>query len=91
MAYRNTVTRAFTVLLLLPLRCPAARAQDDTPAAGKTASINGMQMYYETHGAGEPLVLLHGFGSAGSQAWGRFIPELATALEFLAPPHGSRP
>src|SRR5881394_3295571 len=25
------------------------------------ASVNGIEMYYETHGEGEPLVLLHGF------------------------------
>ena len=24
------------------------------------ASVNGLEMYYEIHGAGEPLVLLHG-------------------------------
>ena len=29
------------------------------------APVNGLEMYYEVHGAGEPLVLLHGgFGSA---------------------------
>jgi len=27
---------------------------------GRYASVNGMQMYYEVHGAGRPLVLLHG-------------------------------
>jgi pimeloyl-ACP methyl ester carboxylesterase len=33
---------------------------------GHTASINGMDMYYEVHGQGEPLLLLHGF--TGSHA-----------------------
>jgi pimeloyl-ACP methyl ester carboxylesterase len=42
-------------------------------------------MYYEIHGAGEPLVLLHGFGSAGGQAWGRFIPELAKSYKVIVP------
>jgi pimeloyl-ACP methyl ester carboxylesterase len=33
-----------------------------TPSrAGHTALIKGIEMYYETHGNGEPLVLLHGF------------------------------
>jgi pimeloyl-ACP methyl ester carboxylesterase len=32
--------------------------------AGKYASINGINLYYETHGTGKPLVMLHGgFGS----------------------------
>ena len=29
------------------------------------ADVNGLSLYYEEHGAGEPLVLLHGgFGAA---------------------------
>lgn len=32
---------------------------------GEYASINGLQMYYEIHGAGRPLVLLHGSFLAG--------------------------
>jgi pimeloyl-ACP methyl ester carboxylesterase len=62
-----------------------ARAQEAAPAAGQTVSLNGMEMYYETHGAGEPLVLLHGFGSSGSQAWGRFIGEFAKTYQVLVP------
>ena len=35
-------------------------------ARGHYASVNGLAMYYERHGTGEPLVLLHGgFGSTG--------------------------
>lgn len=34
-------------------------------ANGKYATVNGLRMYYEIHGAGRPLVLLHGaFGLA---------------------------
>jgi len=32
--------------------------------AGNYASVNGLDMYYEIHGSGEPLVLLHGAFSA---------------------------
>lgn len=38
---------------------------------GHTASINGMEMYYEISGSGPPLVLLHGFGGSG-QHWSPF-------------------
>jgi hypothetical protein len=32
---------------------------------GKYATVNGLKMYYEVHGTGRPLVLLHGaFGFA---------------------------
>ena len=30
------------------------------PGAGNYASVNGLNMYYEIHGSGEPLMLLHG-------------------------------
>ena len=36
-----------------------------SPPVGQTISINGMEMYYEIRGAGEPLVLLHGGAGAG--------------------------
>jgi hypothetical protein len=37
-------------------------AQPAPPAASKTgyAPVNGLKMYYEIHGSGEPLVLIHG-------------------------------
>lgn len=40
-----------------------------TPQSGY-APVNGLRMYYEIHGSGEPLVLLHGaFGAI--DLWGR--------------------
>src|SRR3989449_4776753 len=36
-----------------------------SPPLGQTIPINGMEMYYEIRGAGEPLVLLHGGTGAG--------------------------
>jgi len=41
----------------------AARARPEptrTPAPGKYAAVNGLNMYYEIMGTGRPLVLLHG-------------------------------
>ena len=37
--------------------------------SGQAEGINGIDMYYEIQGQGEPLVLLHGFSGAGSN-WG---------------------
>ena len=34
---------------------------------GKYAEVNGLRVYYEIHGKGEPLVLLHGGGSTRSR------------------------
>lgn len=38
---------------------------DTAQALGRTASVNGIDMYYELRGEGPPLVLLHGFTGAG--------------------------
>ena len=32
----------------------------DATGTGEYASVNGIDLYYETHGSGRPLVLLHG-------------------------------
>lgn len=38
----------------------ATPADQKTMAKGEYASVNGLKMYYEIYGAGQPLVLLHG-------------------------------
>ena len=41
-----------------------------TPAAapGRIEVLNGLQLYFEIHGTGDPLLLLHGFTGC-SQNW----------------------
>jgi pimeloyl-ACP methyl ester carboxylesterase len=48
----------------------------DIPPEGHLASVNGIEMYYETHGQGSPLVLLHGFTGC-TQVWSSHIGEFA--------------
>jgi pimeloyl-ACP methyl ester carboxylesterase len=48
------------------------------------APIHGMQMYYEIHGAGEPLVLLHGAYSSIPDSFGALIPTLAEQHQVIA-------
>jgi pimeloyl-ACP methyl ester carboxylesterase len=47
------------------------------------APVNGLQMYYEIHGNGEPLVLLHGaFGAI--DLWGPILTTLAEHHQVIA-------
>jgi pimeloyl-ACP methyl ester carboxylesterase len=47
------------------------------------APVNGLQMYYEIHGNGEPLVLLHGsFGAI--DLWGPILSTLAETHQVIA-------
>ena len=47
------------------------------------APVNGLQMYYEIQGEGEPLILLHG-GVAASEVFGTNLPELAKSRQVIA-------
>lgn len=74
--------RIILVVALLLLSIPAAVASQE----GKRVNINGMQMYYEVTGEGEPLVVLHG-AYMNIPSMGAIIPKLAEtyrvyALEF---------
>jgi pimeloyl-ACP methyl ester carboxylesterase len=48
------------------------------------ASVNGLNMYYEIHGTGQPLVLLHGAFSAIGTSFGGLLPELAKTRQVIA-------
>lgn len=49
-----------------------------------TALVNGVEIFYDVHGSGEPLVLLHGLG-ASSQDWEHQVPELAQHYRVITP------
>jgi pimeloyl-ACP methyl ester carboxylesterase len=48
------------------------------------APVNGLDMYYEVHGTGRPLVLLHGALSTTSVDFGAVLPSLAKARQVIA-------
>ncbi len=56
-----------------------------TTTAPKTgyAPVNGLRMYYEIHGSGEPLILLHG-GVVGIVMFGPNVAELAKNRKVIA-------
>lgn len=49
---------------------------------GVYAPINGLRMYYEIHGEGQPLIVLHGaFMTIGTM--GPIVPALAQSRQVL--------
>lgn len=48
------------------------------------SDVNGIKMYYEIYGEGEPLVLIHGGGSTIQTTFGRVIPSLAKSFKVIA-------
>jgi pimeloyl-ACP methyl ester carboxylesterase len=53
-------------------------------AKGIYASVNGLRMYYETHGSGRPLVLLHGGLNTIETSFGPVLPYFATTRQVIA-------
>jgi pimeloyl-ACP methyl ester carboxylesterase len=47
-----------------PPRCPNAPAYGNDANAGHIVKVNGIALYYEAHGDGSPLLLIHGNGGA---------------------------
>ncbi len=50
---------------------------------GRYASINGLDLYYEIHGSGQPLVVLPG-AYMTIEAMGELVPQLAAARRVIA-------
>jgi pimeloyl-ACP methyl ester carboxylesterase len=46
--------------------------------------VNGLSMYYEIHGEGQPLVLLHGAFSAIGTSFGQVLPGLSKSRQVIA-------
>ncbi|NIN66251.1 MAG: alpha/beta fold hydrolase [Anaerolineae bacterium] len=48
-------------------------------------NANGLDIFYELHGNGEPMLLLHGFGRTGESDWKYQIPVFADSYQLIAP------
>ena len=53
------------------------------PAQSGYADVNGLKLYYEVHGQGAPLVLLHGSYMTIPLNWAHFTPRLAQSRQVI--------
>ena len=74
---KRALLTAFVAFIAI---APAAAQQ---PTTG-FASVNGLEMYYEIHGMGEPLVLLHGAYMSIPSNWAALIPALSENHRVIA-------
>ena len=79
-ARRLSRTALLGALLLL---ISTARADAQAQPVGKRVQINGMQMYYEVSGNGDPLIVLHG-AYMNIPTMGAIIPKLAATHRVYA-------
>jgi len=81
---------AVAAMMAAPVRAEAQVKRDAQGAwGGKTnglghyATVNGIKLYYETHGTGKPLILLHG-GLGAIEMFGPNLPTLAKGRQVVA-------
>jgi pimeloyl-ACP methyl ester carboxylesterase len=80
-----------TTALLLMMLVPAVVSAQEKPTTGY-APVNGLKMYYEVHGSGDPVVLLHGafmtIANNWKAPWGNgamdWIAELSKTRKVIA-------
>ena len=77
----HRITRMAASLLLIAA-CSPPQPQAPPPVGARVA-VNGMQMYYEVSGQGEPLIVLHG-AYMNIPSMGAIIPRLAQTHKVYA-------
>jgi pimeloyl-ACP methyl ester carboxylesterase len=77
--------KSFFLAMVLAMVLPAVAFGQQKPVTGY-APVNGLKMYYEIHGQGEPVVLLHGAFMAVSNNfhWSEWIGELSKTRKVIA-------
>ncbi len=70
--HKHLLLSAVYALCVLPL-----------PGSAQAVRANGASIHYEIQGSGSPLLLLHGFGSCGKQAWAPYLDELKTHFRII--------
>jgi pimeloyl-ACP methyl ester carboxylesterase len=71
-----------TAFLVMTMAITDLSAQQ-SPTTGY-APVNGLKMYYEVHGRGEPVVLLHGAFMTITNNWAGWIDELSKTRKVIA-------
>lgn len=62
----------------------SAMSLQTTDSISNYATINGINMYYEIHGSGSPLVLIHGGGSTIRTTFGNVLHDFAQHHQVIA-------
>jgi len=76
-------TTAFAMTMLLTVLLSGVVSGQEKPTTGY-APVNGLKMYYEIQGNGEPLVMIHGAFMAITGDWEDWIKELARTRKVIA-------
>ena len=82
----TTINKNIAVLLVISMLggLNSYAQQSLTPASSGYAQVSGSKVYYEVHGAGDPIVLLHGAYMTINSNWSELIPVLSKTRKVIA-------
>jgi len=78
------LTLLFCLVLLIMVNNPAWALPGITPVSKGYAPVNGLKLYYEVYGSGQPLILLHGSHATIETTFGNMIPALSKQYQVIA-------
>jgi pimeloyl-ACP methyl ester carboxylesterase len=81
---RFNFCKSAAIFALLFCAVIQASGQTDKPVESGYAPVNGIKVYYEVYGEGQPLILLHGAFYTIDLNWGQLIPELSKTRKVIA-------
>ena len=72
------------LLIAIMFAVSVSNAQQIKPSGSGYAPVNGIKVYYEVYGEGQPIVLLHGAFYTIDLNWSQLIPELSKTRKVIA-------
>ncbi len=90
---KTTILLILAILIISGCNNPGNKKMTDQTTTGNAtkddsisgyAAVNGLKMYYEIHGTGAPLVLIHGGGSTIQTTFGRVLSSFAKTHRVIA-------
>lgn len=80
----SNILKPILIIAMLFFTAFQSNGQQSKPADSGYAPVNGIKVYYEVYGKGEPIILLHGAFYTIEMNWGQIIPELSKTRKVIA-------
>jgi pimeloyl-ACP methyl ester carboxylesterase len=80
----SNVPKPVLVIAMLFFTVFQSNGQQIKPTDSGYVPVNGIKVYYEVYGKGQPIVLLHGAFYTIQMNWGQLIPELSKTRKVIA-------
>jgi pimeloyl-ACP methyl ester carboxylesterase len=78
------IQKSILIIAILFITVFQSSGQQSKPDASGYVPVNGIKVYYEVYGKGQPIVLLHGAFYTIQLNWGQLIPELSKTRKVIA-------